>query len=523
MRWLPRINPAASDPKAYALLLERVGTETRDPAYASHWLSEAANVWSTTVGDAHRAARVLMQAIDRDPTQRTAADRLSQLYRDKGDVKALVALLERRAKALSPLAAQNADQRQELAGMHEELGRLWNESLQQPKKALENFRRAMDLDPRNAFPIYGAREIYKSLGQWDEAYQMYEAELAVETDPQRKLALLRDEAATRRTANDLPGATKALARALDVEGQVPALQQEYGSLIVERIGGGEDVPEKERARGAELLSSLAEMYDGEHGLAYSAGALDIKPGHDRALQLYAHYANTLERTEDLSARYLAYVEANPDGMMAADARSLLAASYEAAGQVEEAIKLLEPLRAKGDAQATEKLGELYSRAGLAMPPSPPPEALAAPRSVAARKASEPPPPAGAANQVQALLDAAQAASDKGDNAKAYARYREVLTAEPGAPGGAVSGRRSSPLEARLRGPPRRAPRRGACARTNGRRAARLAAGGGRPVRGQPPRHRWRDQRLQAASRDGPDRRDGAAGPRAAAREGASLG
>src|SRR6516225_7769495 len=110
------------DPKAYAMMLERVGSETRDPAYAAHWLAEAANVWSTTVGDAHRAARVLMQAIDRDPTQRTAADRLSQLYRDKGDVKALVALLERRAKALAPLAPQSAEIRNELATMHEELG-----------------------------------------------------------------------------------------------------------------------------------------------------------------------------------------------------------------------------------------------------------------------------------------------------------------------------------------------------------------------------------------------------------------
>src|SRR5271166_5488739 len=127
----------AQDPKSYALLLERVGAETRDATYASHWLSEAANVWSTTLGDAHRAARVLMQAIDRDPTQSTAAERLAQLYRDKGDVKALVALLERRAKALAPIA-QNAEIRVELAAMHEELGRLWNDSLQQPKKALEN-------------------------------------------------------------------------------------------------------------------------------------------------------------------------------------------------------------------------------------------------------------------------------------------------------------------------------------------------------------------------------------------------
>src|SRR5208282_2747794 len=53
-----------TDPKAYAFLLEKVGTETPDPVYASHWLSEAANVWSTTLGDAHRAARVLMMAVD---------------------------------------------------------------------------------------------------------------------------------------------------------------------------------------------------------------------------------------------------------------------------------------------------------------------------------------------------------------------------------------------------------------------------------------------------------------------------
>jgi hypothetical protein len=95
-----------SDPKSYAMLLEKVGTATSDPAVACHWLTEAANVWSTTLGDAHRAARALMIAIDRDPTQATPADRLAELYREKGDTKALVALLERRAKALTLLALQ---------------------------------------------------------------------------------------------------------------------------------------------------------------------------------------------------------------------------------------------------------------------------------------------------------------------------------------------------------------------------------------------------------------------------------
>src|SRR6516225_6634574 len=143
------------DPKAYAMMLERVGSETRDPAYAAHWLAEAANVWSTTVGDAHRAARVLMQAIDRDPTQQVAADRLAQLYRDKGDVKALAALLDRRAKALTAMLGQNPDLRSEVSAMHEELGRLWSDSpLSQPKKAIDHFKKAFELDPSAQFAIF---------------------------------------------------------------------------------------------------------------------------------------------------------------------------------------------------------------------------------------------------------------------------------------------------------------------------------------------------------------------------------
>src|SRR5215470_5408654 len=129
-------NAGNADPKSYAVFLEKVGNATPDPGYASHWLSEAANVWSITLGDAHRAARVLMQAVDKDPTQETAAERLAQLYRDKGE-----------HKALNPLAGKNPELRLHLAGIHEELGRLWSEPpLSVPKKGVENFKRAIELD-----------------------------------------------------------------------------------------------------------------------------------------------------------------------------------------------------------------------------------------------------------------------------------------------------------------------------------------------------------------------------------------
>ena len=112
----------AADPKSYAYMLEKVGHETPDTAYASHWLSEAANVWSTTLGDAHHAAHLLKMAVDKDPTQQVAANRLAQLYRDKGDVRALIALLAHRARAMSPLLISKPELRPEVAGLNEELG-----------------------------------------------------------------------------------------------------------------------------------------------------------------------------------------------------------------------------------------------------------------------------------------------------------------------------------------------------------------------------------------------------------------
>jgi len=397
-----------TDPKSYALLLERVGVETRDPGYASHWLSEAANVWSTTLGDAHRAARVLMQAIDRDPTQRVAADRLGQLYREKGDVRALVALLERRAKALSAVAPLTPEIRDDLRGMYEELGRLWQDNLQQPKKGQENFRRAQELaqDPG---------------------------------DPGEQLERLRAEADAQRAAGDLAASTATLGRARELDPKDVVLQQQYAAAVVDRIAGREAVSEAERTTASGLLAGLAEKYDGEHGLAYSAAALDIDPGHDRALQLYAYYAQSLQRDEDVPLRYLAYIAANPGGAMAADARWILAGSYEAAGEADHAIQILEPLRALNDHEATAKLRELYDQIGRRMPSESPAsgsETLTNAKHLASTHAEGTGAGRRAAQNAQraiAALEAAQAFLQSGKRPDAFKKYREVLEIDPAHP------------------------------------------------------------------------------------------
>ncbi|MGK3984027.1 hypothetical protein WME99_13370 [Sorangium sp. So ce136] len=370
------------DPRSYAMLLERVGSSTADPSYAAHWLSEAANVWSTTIGDAHHAARTLMIAIDKDPTQRTAAERLAQLYRDKGDQKALVALLERLVKALTPLLFERPEVRAQVSTLHEELGRLWSEPpLSRPERALENWRRLAELDPHNVYAIYAAREMLKAQQQYTEAIPYFAMEQALIDDPDRRLALLRDEADIRRRAGDLAGSTVALRSARAFLPHDVGLIQALGVAIVDRIEAGEPVPQPERDEAAELFVALAEMYDGDYGYSYSVYALRAAPGHDRAMQLADHYAKQLGRTAELRPRYLAYLQVNPAGFMAVEAR-------KRASVLPPPPRLPSVPPPAGAAVASARASSVPPGSGAAPPrrPSAPPSGTAASPAVAASAA-----------------------------------------------------------------------------------------------------------------------------------------
>lgn len=402
------------DPKSYAMLLEKVGTATADPAFACHWLTEAANVWSVTLGDAHRAARALMIAIDRDPTQQTPADKLAELYREKNDTKALVALLERRAKALGPLAQHDANVRQQLALLHEELGRLWSgEPLLQPKKAIENYRRAVELDPANQFSIYSVRELLKGAEQWSEAIPYFEMELRLVEDRERRIALRQDEGEVRKSARDFAGAVQALRDARALEGGAdPTLRQLLGTAILEWEQSGQRVGAQDANEGALLFVSLAEEYPGEHGLSYSLCALELEPSNDRAVQLAMYYADQLGRSEEAAARAAAYVGANPNGPLAADARALA----QRHGQPIPAAPAARPARSASTAPVSRQSPGPTTSGSVA---GPAPAAAAAPVAHAPVNTDE----------IGQLVEQAQALARKARKNDAAQKYREVLALE----------------------------------------------------------------------------------------------
>lgn len=434
-----------SDPQAYAVFLERVGNDSPDPAYAAHWLAEAANVWAITLADAHRAARVLMNAIERDPTHRVAAERLANLYREKGDVKALAGLLDHRAKAMLPLAG-DAGVALELAAMHEELAQLFADpaALAQPHEAIEHWRKAAELDPGNAFAIFSARELLKSEGRYEEALPLYGAELALEQDLERRLALLRDEAASSRLAGDLRAASRALHDARRIDPDDAVLRQEYASSVLERVQGGQEVDSAERRDAVRALVGLAQEFGGEHAVAYGGAALDIEPGSDEALGVLRDATEGSGQDDILADRYRNYLAANPDGEHAREARALVGDAEPPRAEepspippraptvdvIEPSARRVQLSDAVDEAGNPATLGiDLASLSGADRRVPPVAATEADPLAMLLRDAA----PAAGRSSLQGILEDARMLVGKSKKSEAHAKYKDVLDTEPAHP------------------------------------------------------------------------------------------
>lgn len=352
-----------TDPRGYAVFLEKAGAASTDAASGAHWFCEAATVWTTSLNDPHRAARALMNAVDKDPASTVAPERLAELYREKGDMKGIAALHDRRVRTLEKTIAQTPELKPMLASIYVELARLFAEDLGQPEKAADAYRKAADHNPTDVYAIYQARESLKNLGRFVDAIPYFAAEQAlIVGDVERQKALYLDEADVAQKANKPADVVRALRSAREVDTTDDAgLKQQLGTIFFERAQAG-TATDDERAEGAALFVSLAETYDGEYGHSYAVCALGCEPGNDRAVQLAMYYGDGIGRSNETAAPAASYLAANPNGVMADEARSLVTRVFAETGDDE----LLRALTPKADAPAEVRaLGHLEIARALA--------------------------------------------------------------------------------------------------------------------------------------------------------------
>ena len=399
-------------------LIEGFGKRAPDPQLGAASYFDAAELAWGALGDPVRGSQLYERALERYSLHNDAFARLLAIYEEAGDSQRLSALYERRAEALSQ---SGADPRT-VAEVQQRLGDIWQHMFHRSDRAIVHYRKAFELDATLVPAIYAARDIYQQAGNTKAAATLLEMEAKAETDEERRIALLRELAHVRGDElGDAEGAVVALKRALGFSPANPELLSDLATLYLTRASRQPDaqIADSDRLRAADVLVQLAQKAPPTDAVPMLGRALDAVPSHEPSLALLERIAERVGHFELLPGRWVAFLAHAPESPLATERRKRLARAYLDAGQVEYAITCLEWLAAEGDAEASEQLIELYTRAGRTE------EAM---RVVVRAGAALPP-----AVRASHLRRALETATARGDDDASLAHAREILAIDPADP------------------------------------------------------------------------------------------
>jgi len=267
-----------------ANLLEGWASTLRDERKAAEAYEKAAAAVVAGVADPARALSLCGQALQRWPEYTPALDRLSALLIEQGND----AELERQLQALTGELARRNSAAPVRADAHYRLGQHYEQRLQSRRRAILEYRTALELDPGFTPAIIAARAIYLGSDKGQPAADMYELQIAATHEPQERHALLLALAKLRReTLLDLSGAVLALRRGLKaLPGDPPTLEL-LAHLLRERAEHTEgDDALADRGRAAELYYQVARSVPRAKAGPRLQACLALQPHHARALSLW---------------------------------------------------------------------------------------------------------------------------------------------------------------------------------------------------------------------------------------------
>ena len=154
----------------------------RDPVRAADAWSEAGESM-LVLGEVETAVEYLRTALDLDPTNDRAADRLLEILEPNDPAAAVevieleLAELQKRAGGQGQRAKAEVTARR--ASHHRRAAELWNDHLGRVDRALWHFQQAWKLEPQRTEALDAARQLYMSLGDEGMVAKLYQAELDV--------------------------------------------------------------------------------------------------------------------------------------------------------------------------------------------------------------------------------------------------------------------------------------------------------------------------------------------------------
>ena len=138
----------------------------RDPARAADAWSEAGEAM-VVLGEIDTAIEYLRTALDLDPTNDRASDRLLEIV-EPNDPAAAVEIIEHELAELAKRSGAGAKAKAEVvarrASHHRRAAELWNGHLGRVDRALWHHQQAWKLEPHRTESLDAARQLYGSLG-----------------------------------------------------------------------------------------------------------------------------------------------------------------------------------------------------------------------------------------------------------------------------------------------------------------------------------------------------------------------
>ena len=152
----------------------------RDPQRAADAWSEAGEAM-VVLGEMATAIDYLRTALDLDPTNDRAVDRLLELVETE-DPAAAVEIIEQQLTELAKRTGSAAQKKETItrrAAQHRRAAELWNDHLGRVDRALAHYQQAWKLEPQRTEALDAARQLYISLGDEAMVAKLYQAELDV--------------------------------------------------------------------------------------------------------------------------------------------------------------------------------------------------------------------------------------------------------------------------------------------------------------------------------------------------------
>ncbi len=166
---MARLQASTGDATAAVLAVERLADSEKDTKKRAELWVRAGRLLEDA-GDKDRAIERYKQALDADAENATAASALRAIYTGRGDDHGAAELLLREIDVTEGSIRK--------ASLYAELGELYQGRLEEPAKAHEAYRKALDLDPTCTPAARGLGDMAYDEGDIREAVKLYEPLLA---------------------------------------------------------------------------------------------------------------------------------------------------------------------------------------------------------------------------------------------------------------------------------------------------------------------------------------------------------